>query len=225
LLSIFDSGLGIFRKIQLAAELANEHDAFLELAKGRFTTDPDRHTGEGIFFTARMFDRFVILSGSMYVSFSAEGRDWVLESPHKVESPTQGTLVEMEINPQSVRTTREVFDRYAPMEGDAFSGIKRTHLAIRLAQPGGGPLVSRSQAKRILARLEEFDEAILDFEDVPEISPGFADEIFRVFAGEHPRVKLIPVSANEGVMRMILRAQERQPNSGVNARNEGDRRR
>ncbi len=111
LLSIFDSGLGIFRKIQLAAELANEHDAFLELAKGRFTTDPDRHTGEGIFFTARMFDRFVILSGSMYVSFSAEGRDWVLESPHRVESPTQGTLVEMEINPQSVRTTREVLSR------------------------------------------------------------------------------------------------------------------
>jgi len=104
---------------------------------------------------------------------------------------------------------REVFNRFAPMQDDEMSDIKSTNLLIGLAQPSGEPLVSRSQARRILARLEHFEEAVLDFDAVPEIGPAFADEIFRVFASEHPHVRLIPVRANEEVMRMILRAQER----------------
>jgi anti-sigma regulatory factor (Ser/Thr protein kinase) len=208
-LQIGDFGVGIFRKIQHAAGLPDEHAAFLELAKGRFTTDPSRHTGEGIFFTARMFDRFKILSGTMYVSFSSGGEDWLLEDPSLEPRPDQGTFIEMEISPDSERTTKQVFDRFAPRRGDEMSEITRTRLAIKLAQPRGEPLVSRSQAKRILARLEQFEEAILDFGGVPEIGPAFADEIFRVFASAHPRVRLIPVGANEDVMRMILRAQDR----------------
>ncbi len=115
----------------------------------------------------------------------------------------------MQIAPGSKRTAREVFDRFAPMQDGGMSEIKSTNLAIRLARPSGEPLVSRSQARRILARLEHFEEAVLDFDAVPEIGPAFADEIFRVFATEHPQVRLIPVRANENVMRMILRAQER----------------
>lgn len=158
-----------------------------------------------------MFDRFSIFSGTMYVSFDSSGENWLLEDPSREPTPNEGALVVMEISSESERTTKEVFDRFAPMRGDEMSGITRTRLAIRLAQPGGEPLVSRSQARRILARLEQFEEAILDFEAVPEVGPAFADEIFRVFASEHPSVRLIPVSANEDVMRMILRAQERAP--------------
>ncbi len=207
-MEILDLGIGLFRKIQQAAGLANEHDALLELAKGKFTTDPGHHTGEGMFFTARMFDRFTILSGTMYVSFGAGGANWVIEDPHSRDALEKGTLVTMKINPRSKRTTKHVFDRYASVGGEPAADVKRTHLAIRLARPGGEPLVSRSQAKRILSRLEQFDEAILDFGGVPEIGPAFADEIFRVFPLEHPRVRLIPVEANEPVMPMIVRAQE-----------------
>jgi biotin operon repressor len=62
---IYDDGVGIFKKIQAALGLADERHAVLELAKGKFTTDPANHSGEGIFFTSRMFDRFVIASGEV----------------------------------------------------------------------------------------------------------------------------------------------------------------
>ena len=58
-----DDGVGIFRKISNALGLDDEKLALLELSKGKFTTAPDSHAGEGIFFTSRMFDYFAILSG------------------------------------------------------------------------------------------------------------------------------------------------------------------
>ena len=60
-MAIQDDGVGIFRKIQAAMNLLDERHAVFELAKGKLTTDPARHTGEGIFFTSRMFDGFDIL--------------------------------------------------------------------------------------------------------------------------------------------------------------------
>jgi hypothetical protein len=55
-ISIYDDGEGIFMKIQRAMGLSDERHAVLELSKGKLTTDPDNHTGEGIFFSSRMFD-------------------------------------------------------------------------------------------------------------------------------------------------------------------------
>ena len=46
---IDDDGVGIFKKIQAKLELSDERHAVLELAKGKFTTDPANHSGEGIF--------------------------------------------------------------------------------------------------------------------------------------------------------------------------------
>jgi hypothetical protein len=71
---------------------------------------------------------------------------------------------------------------------------------------GNDFLISRSEAKRILARVESFEEAIFDFSGVESIGQAFADEIFRVFATAHPAVKLTPIHANEEVNRMIRRA-------------------
>src|SRR5688572_8757778 len=53
IVQIVDDGVGIFRKIQAALNLLDERHAVLELAKGKFTTDPKNHSGEGIFFTSR----------------------------------------------------------------------------------------------------------------------------------------------------------------------------
>jgi len=58
---IMDDGVGIFRRIQQAMNLLDERHAIFELSKGKLTTDPARHSGEGIFFTSRMFDGFDIL--------------------------------------------------------------------------------------------------------------------------------------------------------------------
>lgn len=67
-IAIYDDGVGIFRKIQAELGLLDERHAVLELAKGKLTTDPARHSGEDIFFTSRMFDDFVILSCGVYFS-------------------------------------------------------------------------------------------------------------------------------------------------------------
>jgi len=46
---------------------------------------------------------------------------------------------------------------------------------------------------------------MLDFRNVPTIGQAFADEIFRVFANEHPGIELVPVRANSEIKRMIER--------------------
>jgi hypothetical protein len=77
---------------------------------------------------------------------------------------------------------------------------------VALARAEGEKLISRSQAKRILARVERFREVVLDFEGIDSIGPAFADEMFRVFASRHPQVSMLPIRANPDVSRMIARA-------------------
>jgi hypothetical protein len=67
----------------------------------------------------------------------------------------------------------------------------------------GESLMSRSQAKRLMNRFDRFREVILDFSGVDFIGQGFADEIFRVFAGANPGTRLVPVHCVETVEKMI----------------------
>ena len=78
---------------------------------------------------------------------------------------------------------------------------------VALERAKSGPLVSRSQAKRVVARLNNFKEAALDFTDVPEVGPAFADEIFRVYRAANPGLSLTVIHANEAVRQMIHRAE------------------
>ena len=79
-LARYDNGEGIFKKIQRELNLIDERHSVFELAKGKLTTDPENHTGEGIFFTSRMFDDFTILSGEVYFSHTFDKpEDWILE--------------------------------------------------------------------------------------------------------------------------------------------------
>jgi anti-sigma regulatory factor (Ser/Thr protein kinase) len=199
-IAVSDEGVGIFNKIRRAFDLPDDRTAVLELAKGKLTTDPKRHTGEGVFFTARMFDEFRLSSGNILVSSKADGPDWLLED----EDQLLGTFVKMSIRPDSKRTTKEVFDRFA---GDKSSfDFDTTVLAIRLARSNGEDLVSRSQAKRILSRLEQFKRVILDFEGIAWVGPAFADEIFRVFTAAHPEIDLVALNASPDIQKMINRA-------------------
>jgi anti-sigma regulatory factor (Ser/Thr protein kinase) len=196
---ISDNGVGIFKKIQSALQLLDERHAVLELAKGKFTTDPKNHTGEGIFFTSRMFDDFTIISGD--VAFSHEfgkKEDWIQEPQRSHD----GTHVFMKLHNHTSRTTKKVFDQFTNDEDFTFS---KTVVPVSLAKYGDDNLISRSQAKRLLARIELFKIVVLDFKDVPTIGQAFADEIFRVFANEHPGIQLIPVHASSEVKRMMER--------------------
>lgn len=200
-IKIFDFGVGIFNKIANYFNL-DIRQAMLELSKGKLTTDPSHHTGEGIFFTSKMFNEFTISSGPYFFSKDFDDEQWLLEIDHAIE----GTLVTMEIKRNSKMTTRSVFEKYTSSEnGMAFN---KTHIPVRLAQYEGEALVSRSQARRLLARFEQFDEVLLDFEGVKEIGPAFADEIFRVYKNENPKIKITRIHANKKVESMILRALE-----------------
>ncbi len=202
-LQVLDDGVGIFHKIQSVLGLEDHRHAILELAKGKLTTDPERHTGEGIFFTTRMFDDFSLLSGQLFFRHYSVGDDWLVET---AEEEQKGTAVKMLIDPNSTRTTKEVFDKYS-IEAHEL-GFTRTHVPVTLARYGDENLVSRSQAKRLLARFNRFREILLDFADVETIGQAFADEIFRVFQRQNPHVHLIWIRANEEVKKMIQRVRE-----------------
>lgn len=204
MMQVADDGIGIFRKIARALDLPDERLALLELSKGKFTTDPRRHTGEGVFFTARMFDRFRIVSGDLVFDHDEdEDRDMLFDV---AESPQQnGTHVYMAIDAASKRTAKQVFDAYSSGPDDYT--FAKTVVPVRLAQIGNENLISRSQAKRLVQRVDQFRCVVLDFEDVIGIGQAFADEVFRVFANAHPEVELVPMHAVPDVQQMIRRAQ------------------
>jgi hypothetical protein len=198
---ILDNGVGIFKKIKDALGLLDERHAVFELSKGKLTTDPANHTGEGIFFSSRMVDRFGILSSATYFSHKyAQQEDWILADER---TPTKGTCVKMELSNHTARTTKEVFDQFT---SDEHMGFTKTVVPVRLAQYGDDKLVSRSQAKRLLERVDRFKTVLFDFTGVTTIGQSFADEIFRVFAVSHPTIDLTPIHANEEVTRAIVRA-------------------
>ena len=200
-IAIIDNGVGIFKKIQRAMKFPDARYSTLELAKGKFTTDPERHTGEGIFFTSKMLDGFDICSGGVY--FAAPS------SPSAPVGPKgKGTAVWMKLKNNSTRSRKEVFDAYTSPESDY--SFDKTVVPVKMAEQNPNDLVSRSQAKRLLLRIDRFRTVVLDFENINQIGQAFADEIFRVFARSHPGISLQFINANDDVRRMIKRAQSAQ---------------
>ncbi len=200
-IEITDDGEGIFTHIARIMELNDPRESILELSKGKLTTDPENHSGQGIFFTSRAFDKFFIFSGNLVFSHNDDvEHDYLLHDTRDHE----GTRVIMEVLISSTRTLKDVFDEFTDAEEDL--AFNKTVVPVRLALYEGEQLISRSQAKRILNRIERFKTVILDFQGVDMIGQGFADEVFRVFATRNPQIKLIPANHNEGIQRSIKAA-------------------
>ncbi len=117
--------------------------------------------------------------------------DWIPEKFKK------GTTVWMKLSNKSTRQPKDVYDKFT---GDF--AFNKTTVPVKLAQVGSS-LVSRSQAKRILARFEQFRTVQLDFSGVEWVGQAFADEIFRVYKNAHPDVQIEVVNANEDIGKMI----------------------
>jgi hypothetical protein len=196
-IQVLDNGIGIFRKIKVAFCLDDDTQAILELAKGKLTTDPDRHSGQGIFFTSRMLDEFSILSRGAYFSHVARRPDdWILGD----DDTNTSTMVTMALEDNTERTLKDVFDQYSSGENYDFS---KTVVPLRLAKFGEEKLISRSQAKRALARVERFKSVVFDFAGIEMIGQAFADEIFRVWAKAHQDVRCVVIDASPEVRKMI----------------------
>jgi len=189
-----DPGIGVFHSIASKLRLEGEHAALVELLKGRTTTMREAHTGEGIFFTSRVADRFVLRSHRIQVEWSRVKDDVFVSNPRFLN----GTGVSFAIQRSSRRFIEEIFSEFAPEEYDF--RFQKTKVLVKLLQRD---FVSRSEAKRLVANLEKFSEIVLDFQDVKSVGQGFADEVFRVFARRHPAVKIATENTNPGVDAMI----------------------
>jgi anti-sigma regulatory factor (Ser/Thr protein kinase) len=196
-LEVRDRGVGIFRHIRDKLRLANETEALQELSKGKTTTMPSRHSGEGIFFTSKSANRFEITSGRLRWIVDNRRADMAVGEP---DPPVEGTAVRVDVDLHDALDLTEVFAEYT-----TDFEFNKTRTIIRLFAIGT-EFVSRSQAKRLVHGLEKFREVVLDFEGVDLVGQGFADEVFRVWATQHPDVALVPTGMIDPVAFMVERA-------------------
>jgi len=193
---IVDHGVGAFETVRAKLRLANVREALAEISKGKTTTMPERHSGEGIFFTSKAVSRFEL---------DANGIVWLVDNVRDdftVETSTRsrGTRVGFVVPRKPKRTLRQVFDDYTV--GDSFA---RTRAVVRLFALGTD-FVSRSEARRLLAGLDRFREVVFDFAHVTAVGQGFVDEVFRVWRAAHPAIVVSVENTNDDVAFMIRRA-------------------
>jgi anti-sigma regulatory factor (Ser/Thr protein kinase) len=196
-LEVRDEGVGAFNHVRYRLGLASELEALQELSKGKTTTMPERHTGEGIFFTSKAATLFEIESGSLRWKVDNRIGDMAVGS---LDPRVVGTTVRVLIDKTLDRELSDVFAEYT-----VDFVFNKTRTVVRLFAIGA-EFVSRSQAKRLLRGLDKFREVVLDFIGVDLIGQGFADEVFRVWAKDHPEVTLIPTDMSDPVAFMVERA-------------------
>ena len=193
--SVEDNGVGVFEKIRENKDIESHLDALAQLSKGKLTTDPERHTGEGIFFASKAVDIFTL---------TANGLEWIIDNRLAdvavgTSPRTHGTAVTLRHDPTSSRTIESVFSHYTTgLEFDT------SQVIVRLFEHGDS-FVSRSQARRIASGLEKFRRVLVDFSGIQRVGQGFVDELFRIWSGAHPEITLEPVNMNPAVEFMVHR--------------------
>lgn len=201
---ITDFGIGVFKNIKEKRKLKSGLEAIQDLLKGKTTTAPKMHSGEGIFFTSKVGDVFELASfndvllidnfkGQEIVNFIGRGQK------------VRGTRVTFEISTDSKKHLNDIFKKFTNLDDVGSHGFDKTEIKIKLFTTGGVH-ISRSQARRVLSGLEKFKIVVFDFEGVPLVGQAFADEIFRVFQNTHPAIKLVAENMNDAVKFMVERA-------------------
>jgi len=198
---ISDVGIGIFRKIKEFFDFDSETEAMQELFKGKLTTDSENHSGEGIFFTSRVMDEFLVVSGSEVFKHN-NFEDYYLRK-NEWEND-KSTIVIMNLSNHSGRQIADIFNEHSDDEGR----FLRMSLTLRNIFANNNP-VSRSQAKRLVRRFEEYEEIMLDFEGVENIGQGFVHELFIVFKQKQPHIKIDVLNPSENVKKMITHVTQR----------------
>jgi len=197
-----DMGIGVFKNIMGKRKLKSELEAIQDLLKGKTTTAPKAHSGEGIFFTSKIADEFILTSFGKKLRIDNLIEDIFLEEkkPH-----LKGTQVTFSI---ALNTKKHLSDIFTKFQSDPETyAFDTTEIQIKLYKTGT-IYISRSQAKRLLSNLDKFKKIILDFDQVPTVGQAFADEIFRVFKISHPEIEIIPINMIEPVAFMIGRVEK-----------------
>jgi len=197
--AVRDFGIGVFRNVMNKRNLKNEYEAMEDLLKGKTTTAPRAHSGEGIFFTSKTADKFVLESFGFRMIVDNLIGDVFFE---RTKRSKRGTKVLFSILLNSKKHLNDIF-RSFQSDPKSFA-FDKTEIQVKLFSVGTVH-VSRSQARRILSGLDKFKVIILDFDRVPTVGQAFADEIFRVFRNRHPEIKVKPLNMNEAVEFMVRR--------------------
>lgn len=194
---IRDRGIGAFESIRRKFHRKNHFEAVEHLLKGKQTTDPAHHSGQGIFFTSKIADRFALESAKVRLIVDNAIDDVILEDRPSLS----GTLVTFTLKARSRKALKRLFDEYS----DSAYEFDKTKVAVHVSAQVSETL-SRSQARRLLFGLEKFRRIVLDFKRVRGIGQGFADEIFRVFRRAHPTIRVGAINGSPSVTFMIRRA-------------------
>ncbi len=195
---VIDKGIGIFNNIMQKKGLNNTLESIQDLLKGKQTTDPQAHSGEGIFFTSKIADLLIIQSSRKKLIFNNVLKDIFIKDTKNFP----GTRVSFAISCDSVKRLDDLFKQYT----DETFSFSKTEVKVKLYKTEV-EYVSRSQARRILNGIDKFKKIILDFADVETVGQGFADEIFRVWMSKNSEVEIEVCNANENIQLMINRAQ------------------
>ena len=67
--SVRDYGVGIYSRVQEVYGLRDEYEALGEFLKGKRTSRPEHHSGEGLFFTSKAGDEVTVTSHYIAVHF------------------------------------------------------------------------------------------------------------------------------------------------------------
>ena len=194
-----DFGIGVFKNVMNQRHLVSELEAMQDLLKGKTTTAPKAHSGEGIFFTSKIADVFTLDSFGYELTVDNEKNDIFFG---KTDKNTRGTKVIFSLAINSAKHLAGIFGKFQTNKEDF--GFDKTEIQIKL-YISGTVHISRSQARRVLSGLEKFKTIILDFDKVPIIGQAFADEIFRVFKNKHPEITITPINMNNAVEFMVKR--------------------
>jgi len=201
-LLVSDDGCGVFNKICEAFDIADAQHAMLELSKGRLTSQPNQHTGRGLFFSSQLADVFDIhANGTAFQRRAWESTGWQPGRP----LPRQGSSIYMSIARSTTRTLDQVLEAWST-DGTGIE-FDQTTISLSLLAGPGQVLDSRAQARRVAARLPMFKRAEVSFAGIEDIGHGFADELFRVFARAHQQVELVPTNMNARIAALIKSAQ------------------
>jgi len=199
---IDDFGIGVFKNIKQKKNLNSELEAIQDLLKGKTTTAPQMHTGEGIFFTSKVASLFTLESFGLRLMIDNKIKDIFVSTKNK---ENKGTRVIFMISLDSKARLADIFRKYQTNQDTM--AFDKTEIKIKLYAMGTIH-VSRSQARRVLNGLNKFKTIVMDFDKVPVIGQGFADEIFRVYKYKHPEINIIPINMNEAVEFMIKRVEK-----------------
>ncbi|HSW07273.1 ATP-binding protein [Aquabacterium sp.] len=198
-LLVSDDGRGVFNAVAERFNITDPTVAMLELAKGKLTSQPNSHTGRGLFFSAKLADIFDLHANDA----AYQQREWQRDQWWQRSRPAcrGGTSVYVAICVDTERSLDDVLRRYS-LDGAGY-GFDRTVVPLKLITQDQNGLESRAQARRVVSRLAQFRRVELDFEGLADVGHGFTDELFRVFGQQHPELELVPVNTTPRVAAMI----------------------